>query len=275
MCELFGMSCHVPAAVTFSLEALAIHGNSDGPNHDGWGIAYYDGHDARIIKEAGSASESPLMRFVEQAHGASTTVIAHIRHATEGGNALKNTHPFTRELGGRAHCFAHNGELPAVFDAPRFQSGRARPIGETDSEHAFCALLERLAALWSGDEVPSLESRLEVVAEFAADLCALSPLSAANFLYSDSVTLFAHSHRRRRGPGAPFKPPGLHKLVRTCTSEPRLLHSPGVEVTSVESGQQVTLLASVPLTAEDWQPLAEGTLVALEEGQLVAETTVD
>lgn len=269
MCELFGMSSRVPAVVNFSLEELAQHGDCSGPNREGWGIAYYEDRDARLIKEAGSANTSPLRRFIGQERVSSNFVIAHIRHATIGDLSLQNTHPFSRELGGRAHVFAHNGEVPGIFQDPKLHFDRSRPIGETDSEYAFCALLERLAAVWATGNVPPLEARLEVVTQFAADL---AEIGAANFLYSDSVTLFAHSDRRRSSPSGPFRSPGLYTLVRTCSTEPSLLQSPGVQIAGSDQPQQVTLVASVPLTDEAWRPLPKGTIVALEHGQLVAES---
>ena len=59
---------------------------------------------------------------------------------------MKNCQPFARELGGRMHVFAHNGDLDAGrLGAPR---GSFRPVGDTDSERAFCVLLERLTAIW-------------------------------------------------------------------------------------------------------------------------------
>ena len=42
----------------------------------------------------------------------------------------------------------------------------------------------------------------------------------------------------------------------------------GVSVTS--DIQTVTLLASVPLTDEDWQPLPKNTILALSHGEIVA-----
>jgi len=58
---------------------------------------------------------------------------SHIRHATRGGVSLANTQPFVRELGGRTHVFAHNGDLPAIYrgDAcsPPPGGGRAEPPG--------------------------------------------------------------------------------------------------------------------------------------------------
>ena len=109
-----------------------------------------------------------------------------------GERAYRNTQPFGRELAGRMHTFAHNGWLPGLSEAPRLRSSRFTPIGETDSEHAFCALLDRLQGAWRPGEVPPLQTRMDVVAAFATELSTFGP---ANFLYSDSDALFAHGHR--------------------------------------------------------------------------------
>ena len=47
MCELLAMSSGVPATVNLALGVLARHGGGDGPDKDGWGIAYYEGGDVR------------------------------------------------------------------------------------------------------------------------------------------------------------------------------------------------------------------------------------
>jgi hypothetical protein len=53
------------------------------------------------------------------------------------------------------------------------------PIGSTDSEVAFCILMDRLSALWSTDAPPSAAARLTVVADLAAEMRDFGP---ANFL---------------------------------------------------------------------------------------------
>ena len=50
MCELFAMSSRHPATVTLSLSELLRHGGDTGPHADGWGIAYYEGGDARLVR---------------------------------------------------------------------------------------------------------------------------------------------------------------------------------------------------------------------------------
>ena len=64
MCELFAMSSRGPATVTLSLSILAEHGGKTSKHKDGWGIAFYDEKDARIIKDTASASQSQWVQFV-------------------------------------------------------------------------------------------------------------------------------------------------------------------------------------------------------------------
>jgi len=268
VCELFALSSRLPATVKLSLQELASHGGKVGPHRDGWGIAFYSAGDVRLIREEEAAAHSPCERFLEEHDFRSRRVISHIRLATQGERALRNTQPFARELGGRMHVFAHNGKLPGVEDEPGMGLGRFRPIGETDSEHAFCALLGRMEDLWSSsDAVPELSARLEVFADFAAEL---RPLGPANLLYSDGEALFVHGHRRTQSDGE-IRWPGLHQLCRTCAAGEGSLEAAGLSVATADrERQEVVLIASVPLTDEGWQPLGEGEVLVLDRGQILA-----
>lgn len=260
MCELFGVSSATPVRVTYSLHAFAEHGGLIHPNKSGWGIAYHEGKDALLIKEPEPASDSPWVRFIETQPLSSTCVIAHVRYATAGAPSFANTHPFIRELGGQMHLFAHNGGFDGIWDRIGLKSGTFLPVGDTDSEYAFCVLLERLAPLWRRAEVPPpLPDRLGIVVETAEELRRLGP---ANFLYSDGDVLFAHAHARHWDEGggrfsAP-RPPGL-SLARG-----RDLSVKGLQVEACDS--DVLYLASVPLTAEGWTSVPEGTVLALRNG---------
>ena len=116
MCELFGLLSNGLVTVNLSLSKLAEHGALAGTLHDGWGVGYYEGLDARLIKEAGAATESEWLRFISQHDLRSSLVMAHARTATRGKRSYANAQPFVRELAGRIHLFAHNGDLPGVFD---------------------------------------------------------------------------------------------------------------------------------------------------------------
>ena len=263
MCELLAISSRQATRLSFSLAALAEHTTPGHSARDGWGVAWYEDHQVVLHREARPASDSPLARQLASAGPPTRLAISHIRHATRGANTLANTQPFVREFGGRSHVFAHNGDLPGLADDPRYAPGRFLPVGDTDSEHAFCALLAQLAPLWQVG-IPSLQERLDAVADFATGLHAFGP---ANFLYADGDALFAHGHRRLQADGR-IAPPGLHWLQRSCAQESEPLQAVGV---CVGCGyQEVLLLASVPLSDEPWQALAEGETVAVRGGELLA-----
>ena len=243
------MSARLPTSIHTSLGELARHGGGTGPHRDGWGVAYMRDGDAFVVREADAANDSELLQFLQRRDARSNLVIGHVRHATQGERLLRNTQPFQRELGGRIHLFAHNGMLPGIEHDPRFRARWTRPVGDTDSEHAFSALLDRMRPLWDRG-TPTLDARLEEVVAFAAELRTLGP---ANFLYSDGELVFAHGHRRRTATGA-FEPPGLHVLCRRCIEH---------------AAQEVALVASVPLTEEHWRPLDEGEVIVLRDGRVV------
>lgn len=264
MCELFGLSSNRAVTLTLSLQVLARHGGLEGPHKDGWGVAYYEQNDVRLIKDAGAAAKSEWIRFLDRHRLRSALILSHIRKATQGRRTYSNTQPFIRELGGRTHVFAHNGNLKGLTDAAGLGLGRYRPVGDTDSEWAFCALLASMIDLWQGQAaLPDLRERLERVARFAE---ALRPLGPANFLYGDGDALFAHGHERLQADGE-LAPPGLHVLTRRCAPEDDAIPMEGV---ALETGaQQVALIASVPLTDEPWRPLANGDIIALRNGDVV------
>ncbi|MFP4063725.1 MAG: class II glutamine amidotransferase [Halochromatium sp.] len=263
MCELFAMSSRAPATLGFSLERLARHGGAEGPHRDGWGLAFYEGADCLLLREPRPASESPLMQFMERQGLRTKLGLCHIRLATFGALALRNTQPFARELGGRMHVFAHNGDMPTLADQPARYPARFSPVGDSDSERAFCGLMTELAPIWDAawGKVPDLSTRLAVIADYARELRALGP---ANFIYSDSDALFVHADRRTQPEDGQLRAPGLYLLQRCCWRTAPELQDAGVNLCSIR--QDVALIASVPLTDELWEPLGEGDLIALRDG---------
>lgn len=266
MCELLAVSSSQAARLTFSLRRLAAHGAATDLAHDGWGVAFYQGPDVALFREPTAAADSALVRFLER-HGPGTQLaLSHIRHATWGAVQLSNTQPFIRELGGRTHAFAHNGYLTGIDTNASLVLDRDYPVGQTDSEYAFCALQARMRRLWGSAVVPALEDRLSILVDFAAELRALG---AANFLYADGDALFAHSHKRAAQLNGPLQAPGLWTLRRHRTPpHPDPVHMAGVIAEHGETS--AVLIASVPLTGEAWQPMGEGELIAVRDGQIVA-----
>lgn len=267
MCELFCLSASRPTRATLSLRRFAAHGTPDyGRNVDGWGVAFHEGRDIRLYREPEPAGDSPLLQFIEQQSSPTRLLISHIRRATVGPNALANTQPFARELGGRMHLFAHNGGFAGIVESFAAGTHRFRPIGDTDSERAFCLLLERIAPLWEEAVMPSLDARRAVVEAFAADMRALG---VANFLYSDGDLVFGHGHRRTQADGT-MAPPGLWLRHSHHESTPALS---GLTIHPNDhrhhEPQEMALLASVPVTTGGWRPLEEGEIVIVSAGELV------
>lgn len=258
MCQLFGMSTRTPVRVRFRWERFASQGAAAG-NPDGWGVAY-GGGDVQVLREPVPAVDSELVRFLAEHGPLATTVVSHVRRATQGGRILRNTQPYARVLGGFTHVFAHNGHVPldAIPESPWL-----RPVGDTDSEALFCLLLSRLEPLWHHG-VPPLESRCEVISEFA---CEMRRRGAVNFLYFDGLTMFAHAHRRTILGEGVSTDPGLYMTLRPGNGPVGPGSCVGMDCDGPAPEQ--TLIATVPIDNGIWEPMEEGALVRLEQGRVV------
>ncbi len=266
MCELLAISSRQASAVTYSLPEFAMNGSALRSNRSGWGIAFAGDKDALLIKEPEPAVASPWVDFIAQQKIESRCVIAHVRYATRGANTLENTHPFKRALAGHMQLFAHNGTLEGIEDRVVTETLSYEPLGETDSELAFCLLLSRLKPIWRAAEGhPTLDDRMAIFVKFAAEMATLGP---ANFLYFDGDTLFAHAHRRIYEEGGRHtepKPPGLQiKNCQHCAAQPEYACR-GLKIGLQD--QRTIVLASVPLDEVEWEPLPEGTALALRNGE--------
>jgi glutamine amidotransferase len=263
MCELFALSASSPVDVRLSLHELARHGGETGVHADGWGVAFLQDRDVAVFREPSAAARSPWITCLETHPVRTMTALAHIRHATRGAVTLENTQPFSRELWGRVHVFAHNGDLGAGLghDAPA--AARYRAIGETDSEAAFCLLLERLAAEADPARAGAGDVIFEMFATFARQMRRRGP---ANIIYASNGQILVHADRRTKAPGV-IEPPGLWLLERHC-SDGAIAAVAGEAVHVVGKGVDVALVASVPLTQEAWRPLEQGCILQLESGRV-------
>jgi glutamine amidotransferase len=260
MCELLGMSSNHRTSINLSLSVLAERGENPHLHGDGWGVAFYEGNDVRLIKDAGEAKNSEWVDFIKQQQIHSHDVIAHIRRSTIGEVAFHNTHPFVRELHGRIHTFAHNGTLK-IKEHPEYAPKHYMPVGTTDSELAFCVLMDRMYDLWDDQNIPTLKDRLKVVSEFAE---MMRGLGLINFLYSDGETLFAHGHRRHDPITDEVSWPGLQYLKLRHGS---IEAEGGVSIKGDD--QHVVLFASVPLSDGDWIPIKENEILTVTRGEIL------
>ncbi|MBL8353190.1 MAG: class II glutamine amidotransferase [Burkholderiaceae bacterium] len=247
MCQLLGMNANTPTDVMFSFTGLATRA---GEHKDGFGIAFFEDRGVRLFVDPESALASPVAELVKRYPIKSHNVIAHIRKATQGRVMLQNTHPFVRELWGRYWVFAHNGDLKGF--APPLH-GSFRPVGDTDSERAFCWLMQELAKAHAS--VPSVD-------ELSRTLAELLPVPAAygsfNCLLSNGQALWAHCSTH------------LHWLERRHPFGAARLADDDL---SVDFGahtlpqDRVAIVATQPLTlGEGWTAFASGELRVFEDG---------
>ncbi len=254
MCQLLGMNCNVPTDVMFSFAGFAERGGRTDHHGDGWGIAFFEDKGLRHFVDHQSAAESPVAELIRHYPIKSRNVISHIRKATQGAVTLENCHPFVRELWGRYWVFAHNGDLKDY--APRLH-GSFRPVGHTDSERAFCWLLQELAK--SHASVPS-------IAELTLTLRELVPQVAKhgtfNFLLSNGEALWAHASTN------------LFHVVRQHPFGSATLRDEDLSVNFAEHaapGDRVAVVVTAPLTTnEAWTPFAPGELKVFVDGAAVA-----
>jgi predicted glutamine amidotransferase len=241
MCQLLGMNANVPTDVCFSFEGLARRADE---HKDGFGISFFEDKGLRTFVDHHSARESPVAELVRRYPIKSDNVIAHIRKATQGRVALENTHPFVRELWGRYWVFAHNGDLKGF--RPRLHAA-FKPVGDTDSERAFCWLMQELAKSHAG--VPT-------IGELTITLRELLPQPAAhgtfNLLLSNGQALWAHCSTH------------LHCIERAHPFGQATLSDDDVTVdfgTQTTPNDRVAVVATEPMTAnERWTAMAPGEL---------------
>ncbi len=245
------MNGNTPTDIVFSFTGFATRAAE---HKDGFGIAFFEGPGVRCFVDHQSAHDSPVAQMVKHYPIRSRHVIAHIRKATQGRVALENTHPFVRELWGRYWVFAHNGDLADY--QPKLHAA-FHPVGDTDSERAFCWILQELAKNHAA--LPSVADLTETLSELVAPIARHGTF---NFLLSHGDALWAHASTR------------LHWLVRQHPFARARLQDDDLTVDFAEHttpSDRVAVVVTEPLTTdEDWQAFLPGELKVFEAGRALA-----
>jgi len=256
MCQLLGMNCNSKASITFSFTGFRQRGGRTSHHVDGWGVGFYEPGGCRVFHDDQPASESPLAAFLGDYPIPSAIVISHLRRATQGVRSLANCHPFQREWMGQPWLFSHNGDLRG-FEPPL--TGPYRPIGGTDSERAFCWLLQELRTSFAGHPHPP--GWLELAPRVAELTALIARHGNFNFLLSNGEGLYAHCSSRlvvleRRHPFP------TARLVDCDMS---------LDLSAVNRrDDRMVVVATAALTAEEhWTPLATGESRLFVDGEQV------
>ena len=247
MCQLLGLNANTPTDLVFSFTGFA---HRAAEHKDGFGIAFFEGPGLRLFVDHLSATESPVADMIRRYPIRSRHIITHIRKATQGRVALENTHPFVRELWGRYWVFAHNGNL--VDFHPKLHAN-FHPVGDTDSERAFCWLLQELAK--NHARMPSIPDLTQTLAELVPTIARHGTF---NFLLSQGEALWAHCSTK------------LHYVLRRHPFAAAQLQDADLTVDFADlttPQDRVAVVVTEPLTCnEDWVALKAGELAVFVDG---------
>lgn len=286
-CQLLGMNCRTPTDFSFSFRGFARRGGDTDVHRDGWGIAFYEGRGLRSFHDPDPASDSPIAKFVSEYPVLTLNMIAHIRYGTEGKTELANVHPFDRELWGIRFVFAHNGDVPMFKRSKDDEDGAVRgylprltvsgsrdydqvffPVGDTDSEAIFCAILNALRAQFQ--TLPSLPVLHDTIRKLCDEIVEHDPdLTILNFLMGTGENVqFAYSWPGAR-PGSDVWN-GLYYIVREPPFSVADLEDCdySIDFSKVTTPEdRVAVIATKPLTKnEEWIELRRGELILFDDG---------
>jgi len=163
---------------------------SEKRDFDGWGVAFYTDRSATVFKAPIPAAQSELAQcLIDKRLLKTKLVIAHLRAASVGKPSHRNTHPWTRELGGVEYAMAHVGgadrRLWSYVKLDRF-----KPNGENCAEHMFCHILGEIdrRGIDSWD-TKAFEWLRQTITK-------LNEVQTTSLLLSDGTHLFAYSSTR-------------------------------------------------------------------------------
>lgn len=248
MCRLVGVSSNRPVNMELSFREFCEHSVG---NPDGYGFAFWPNGRMAIEK---SATRLRFDAVSDSLVGAQSHVfIGHVRLRSVGKDCYENTHPFVATIGGAEFALAHNGTVRDVCSWPIEQPCS----GTTDSEHALHWLADRLHGC--PPEIFSCELQ-----RYASQIASVGRF---NFLLSDGEHLWAYAHDalfvlERRG---------SHDRTVTMLRAGQSVHLADHK----RQGESAIIVASEPLTDEDWRRLPAGTLLTIKDGAIVRELNRD
>lgn len=261
MCRLFGLSAapHRVEARFWLLEAPDSLLAQSHRNPDGTGLGYFDARGRPIVEKEPVAAYADRAFAREAKRVTSTTFVTHVRHASTGGLAVRNTHPFA--MAGR--IMAHNG---ALGDLPALEAevgdSMSLVLGDTDSERMF-ALVTRRIGDYGGDVAAGIASAARWIAGhlpvYALNLIAISPDGVWALRYPETHGLYV----LERGAGGTHGTRPLH-----ATSSTLRVHSEHL------TDRPSVVLASEPLDEDPgWRLLDPGELLHVA-GNLGVTSTI-
>jgi predicted glutamine amidotransferase len=237
-----------PTRATFWLldapDSLSVQSHRE---PDGTGLGWFDAEGAPHVSKQAHAAYSDRQFAREAREVCSTTFLAHVRFASTGALAVRNTHPFCQ----RGRLFAHNGVIEDLR-ALEAQLGDDLELvkGDTDSERLF-ALITREIAARDGDVGAGIAAACGWVAENL-------PLFAINLLLASDDGLWALRYPQTHPLYVLEREPG-EALVHSSSLGTRVHMQAGAT-------RPLVVFASERMDADPgWRLLGSGELLHVDE----------
>ncbi|MCA9510199.1 MAG: class II glutamine amidotransferase [Myxococcales bacterium] len=252
-------------AVRFADPQAPSGGGRAPARHYGWGIGWYPKSErgASVLKDPSSSGQTAVGDALgDWERFRSTLFLCHLRGHNRP-RSQQDAQPFVRSYGGHQWIFAHDGDLAHDYaerlplgDDPAFE-----PLGYTDSEHAFCWLLAQLH-----------QRRARALADVAPEdlhgwFRRLNEGGHINAILSDGDMLLVY------GDVAPAR--------RLCWSRripPHVQTSLESQAVSIsldaarDPNRTLLVFSSVPLSRDEWLPLAPSQMVLARRGAVVFDS---
>lgn len=228
----------------------------------GWGFGWYpnDQQSTMVIKEPLSSDSKVFLEALTDWSNFRSTVFFCKSGGSSNGYSQKEAQPFSRSFAGKDWLFMHNGDLDKV-ELEKLNSKKSRllePLGNTDSEIAFCNILslieEGFARNISELDPQILLSRFQI----------FDTLGSSNMTISDgeSIVAFQGSNLSKQLYYSRIQPPNNQETYQSETiqfsfSDPR------------DNYRTTFIVSSEALSGCNWKKMTPGQMIIIKRGSLV------
>jgi len=241
---------------------LELPNQSGGSHSHGWGFGWYpeDNSSAMVTKDPAARGEKVLVDTItDWSNFRSATFFCKVRGASKG-YSYNETQPFCRSFAGRDWLFMHNGDLEkSAVEALHGQHRRLlEPLGNTDSELAFCNLLSLMQAS-EGRRIADIDATL-----LHSWFQRFDSMGSADMYLTDgdSVVCFHGTQSPKQMYHTRIQPPN-NQAVYASQAAQLSLHDPR------DTYRTAFVVSSSPFSSGQWQQMQPGQMLIIRRGAMV------
>lgn len=256
--DLLAMSFDCLSSPTLKLAPTKTHSKISG-----WGFGWYPNDDmaASVVKDTGGRDVKSLATAVSDwRRFRSTTFLCNVRGASKR-YSQQDTQPFQKNFGGRDWLFLHNGDLDKekLKNLINSEVGFLDPVGITDSELAFCYLLQQV-----GLEKVKRISDIEWP-KWSSWFRNLDDLGSADIVLSDGQTTLSFHGENSKGELFFWR-----KRPNDSSDQKVGDNSVTIDLSDPQDTYRtVFVISSSKLHGGEWSKMSQGQLLVIKRGDLI------